>query len=529
MVEQSRGHGRRWLAPAAALLCVAAYVAVARFAGLHGFPLDDAWIHQTYARNLAATGQLAYVPGHPSAGSTSPAWSFLLSIAYLLGLDPALWTHLLGGLSLAASAWFVYRLVSRLVNSKSAEAGLRPSPAWRGAALLAGLLCALEWHLVWAGASGMETALFTALSLWLIDRFWAQVAFREAPPDGPASFQIQEAAVAAISSGVLGAALVLTRPEGIGLVALVVAGSLLLPWPPHRDLLRSRALLAAATVVAFALVLTPYLFFNYQTAGTPWPNTLYAKQAEYGFALSLPARLWRVISPTLVGAQLLLLPGAIYGAYRLLHERRWAMLLPAAWWLGFVIVYALRLPVSYQHGRYTIPTIPILIVYGVWGTATLLRPRSPHLLVRVLSRATPAAVAILALLFFARGALAYRDDVAFIDGEMVDVAGWLDEQVPPGTLIAVHDIGAVGYLSPHPLLDLAGLITPEVIPFITDAERLAAFMVEEGADYAVFFPDFSPTYAQLAADPRFRPVYCADHAWTRAQGRANMCVYQIVE
>ena len=510
-----------WILPVIALLGVAAYIAVASAAGLHGFPLDDAWIHQTYARNLADTGQLAYVPGRPSAGSTSPAWSFLLSIAYLLGLDYALWTGLLGGLSLALSAWFVYRLVARLSPA--------PAPAWRHPALLAGLFCAVEWHMVWAAASGMETALFTALSLWLIDRFWVQIAFREAPPDGPASFQIQEATVAAISTGVLGAALVLTRPEGIGLVALVVAGGLLLPWPPRRDVFRYRALLAAATVVTFVLVLTPYLFFNYQTAGTAWPNTLYAKQAEYGFDLSLPARLWRVLSPTLVGAQLLLLPGAAYALYRLLRERRWAAILPAVWWLGFIIVYALRLPVSYQHGRYTIPTIPILIVYGVWGTTTLLHPHSPHLLVRVLSRAAPAAVAVLAIVFFARGALAYRDDVAFIDGEMVAVAGWLREQVPPETLVAVHDIGAVGYFSPQPLLDLAGLITPDVIPFITDPQRLALWMVDRGAEYAVFFPDFSNTYAQLAADPRFRPVYCADHAWTRAQGQANMCVYQLVE
>ena len=90
MAGKSSRHHERWLAPAAALLGVAAYVALARASGLHGFPLDDAWIHQTYARNLANAGQLAYVPGQPSAGSTSPAWSFLLSISYLLGLDYAL-------------------------------------------------------------------------------------------------------------------------------------------------------------------------------------------------------------------------------------------------------------------------------------------------------------------------------------------------------------------------------------------------------------------------------------------------------
>jgi hypothetical protein len=53
-------------------------------------------------------------------------------------------------------------------------------------------------------------------------------------------------------------------------------------------------------------------------------------------------------------------------------------------------------------------------------------------------------------------------------------------------------------------------------------------MIDEGADYVVFFPDFSPTYVQLAADPRFEPVFCTGYAWTRNAGHENMCVYQLV-
>jgi hypothetical protein len=47
--------------------------------GYFGFPLDDGWIHQTYARNLAEYGQWAYLPGTISGGSTSPLWTLLLS------------------------------------------------------------------------------------------------------------------------------------------------------------------------------------------------------------------------------------------------------------------------------------------------------------------------------------------------------------------------------------------------------------------------------------------------------------------
>jgi hypothetical protein len=500
---------------ALAMLSVGGYLAWGYGQGLLGFPLDDAWIHQTYARNLAQTGQLAYVPGQPSAGSTSPAWSFLLSVSYLLGLDYRLWAYLLGGLSLAATGWLAYRLAHRLVPSNPA------------AALLTGLFCAVEWHLVWAAASGMETMLFTALSLALLEYFFGQMAARQSP-HGPATLQTEQAIVSAVGIGLLGGILTLTRPEGLALTGLVLSALVILPIPSAKSELKGRLLAAGASVLALGVILAPYLAFNLRTSGSLFPNTFYAKQTEYQVDWPLPVRFWRVLSPTLVGAQALLVPGFLYSVYRLVRHRNWPAILPLVWWLAFLSAYALRLPVSYQHGRYAIPTIPLLVLYGIWGTALLLRPRSRHLAVRVLSRGLPLAIALLALLFWGRGTLAYRDDVGLIEGEMVAIAHWLNDNTAPGDLVAVHDIGAVGYLSDRTLLDLAGLITPEVIPFMTDAEQLADWMIQRGAAYAVLFPDFSDAYAQLDADPRLKQVHCTDYAWTLSQGHENLCVYRVV-
>ncbi|MBN1135661.1 MAG: hypothetical protein JXM73_03705 [Anaerolineae bacterium] len=505
----------------AAALSSVLYVAYAWSHGLVGFPLDDAWIHQTYGRNLAQTGQLAYLPGQPSAGSTSPAWSLILSAAYMLKVDFYLWTYLIGGLALAATAWFTYRLFLRL-GAKGK--GLK-------AALWAGLLCAVEWHLVWASVSGMETILFTALSLGLLEYYIGHVAAVHGPAGEPVSVHKEQTIVRAIGIGLLAGVLVLTRPEGVVLAGLVLLAMVGIPWPSTRDELRLRLAAAGAAVMAMAIILSPYVAFNLNTSGTIFPNTFYAKQAEYQTGLPIWTRLWQVLSPTLAGAQALLLPGFVYGVYHLVSRpegrRNWPALVPVVWWAAILGLYALRLPVSYQHGRYTMPSIPLLVLYGVWGTTKMLRPRSPRLWVRVVSRAAPVATAILALLFWWRGASIYRDDAGFIEGEMVAVARWLGEHTAPGDLIAVHDIGAIGYLIDRPLLDLAGLITPEVIPFIADADQLAGWMAGRGAAYAVFFPDFSPAYAQLAADPRFEQLHCADHAWTRQVGQRNLCVYRL--
>ncbi|TEU21371.1 MAG: hypothetical protein E3J21_02005 [Anaerolineales bacterium] len=516
--------------------------------GSLGFPLDDAWIHQTYARNLVRYGQFAYVPGQPSAGSTAPLWTLLLSAGYFLQLDFKMWTFCLGLVLQALTAWAACRLASRLW------------PQQGKVALFAGLFCALEWHLVWAAFSGMETILFILLALWLMERYlWLKSQI----PNPKSQLVI----------GLLGGLLTVTRPEGMvlfGLIALDALGRYLCSIVTTRAVIASEAkqsprrkeeiassqktLLAMTRaeqlrsifapsprgakphlsgflgmLFGFALLLLPYLLFNLTTSGLPFPNTLYAKQAEYQAEIvkfSFAVRLWRVTRPTIVGAQALLLPGFAFAIYRTIREKRGKAALPLLWWATTLVLYAWRLPQDYQHGRYLIPTIPILIIFGSWGTLNLLRLDSRQTIARVLSRAMFIAACVLLLVFWIIGARAYAADVGFIEGEMVAVAHWLEAHTPSDALIAVHDIGAVGYLVDRPLLDLAGLITPEVVPFIADEARLLAFMEEKGADYVVFFPDWSPTYARMSQDPRLHPVYRTGYAWTLRQGHANMVVYE---
>ncbi len=133
----------------AALSLLGAALAAGLFLGVSartygiGFPLDDAWIHQTYARNLADLHEWSYVPGQPSAGSTSPLWTLATAVGRWLRLDPRAWAFALGVLLLGGTGWLGARWIARRGD---------PSWAWWGA-----LVVVLEWHLVWAGLSGMET------------------------------------------------------------------------------------------------------------------------------------------------------------------------------------------------------------------------------------------------------------------------------------------------------------------------------------------------------------------------------------
>ena len=65
----------RWRAGLALALLVYALGVVAYRDAI----MDDTFIHLQYARNLRARGELAFNPGEPSLGTTSPLWVLLLA------------------------------------------------------------------------------------------------------------------------------------------------------------------------------------------------------------------------------------------------------------------------------------------------------------------------------------------------------------------------------------------------------------------------------------------------------------------
>ncbi len=492
-----------WVLVLMAFVSAGAYVGLAASRGVVGFPLDDAWIHQVYARNLGMRGEFAFFTGQLSAGSTSPLWTILLALGYLLRIDFRVWAYLLGVVLLGASAITASRLVDRLSSFLSASYA---APA----KMIVPMFLLFEWHLAWSAASGMEILLFVLLALVLLARFYA----------GTRSWLL----------GALAGLLTLTRPEGMVLAGLVGLGLLWQTWELYQHKQETRIDFGALTIVAiqfiagFALVLAPDLIFNFIVGGTLLPNTFYAKTAEYAILFeqsSLFARWWNLSSVSWTGAQILLGPGAIYLVIALARRRAWLALIPFAWILLLPALYAIRLPVVYQHGRYEMPTIPFIALYGVCGTAALLARLNQRLV-----RATWAlsTVAVL-IVFWLLGAAQYANDVAIIDCEMVGTAQWVAANVPPDAVIAAHDIGALGYYWNHPFIDLAGLVSPDVIPFLRDESRLRDYLFSRQAAFVIVFPDWYPMFD---ADARFVRADQTDCAVTRAAGEKNMIVYRLV-
>ena len=127
------------------------------------------------------------------------------------------------------------------------------------------------------------------------------------------------------------------------------------------------------------------------------------------------------------------------------------------------------------------------------------------------------------IIFWGLGATAYSKDVAYIESEMVDTARWVSDNLQHGALIATHDIGALGYFGNHKLLDLAGLVSPQVIPIIQNINELSDYMNKENVDYLVTFPDWYPELTDKLPE-----VFTTNGIFTSKMGGTNMVVYKWV-
>lgn len=482
-----RSRGCWVLLPTLALLSIGGFLLLSQSLEGPGYPLDDAWIHQTYARNVVRSGSWSFQAGQVSAGSTSPAWTALLIPGYWLGVSPVVWSSLLGVLLLVVVADTGRRWLRRQA---------RLVPSW---ALLAAALFPLEWHLVWAALSGMESLAAGALAM-----VFAQLL------NGRARSPLLLGALAGFG--------IWLRPD---MLTVVAVGAWL--WLFERARKKSAWNWALRYGLGVVLLVTPYLLWQWSLSGSPWPSTYYAKQAEYASLLRAPllARYLAQWRAPLAGPLAVLLPGLGLWSWHRLRARQWGRLGPLLWAILYPGLFALRLPATYQHGRYAMPAIPVLMALCLEGMSeTLVRLRDPRWR-WVLPRAWIASLALAAGIFSGLGARAYALDVAIIESEMVRTANWIAENTEPEALIAAHDIGALGYFGNRQILDLAGLVSPEVIPILRDEQALETLLAREGADYLMTFPAW---YPRLVADRE--PVFAPDAPYSPAAGGGHMSVYR---
>ncbi len=471
---------------AAAFLSVGGYLFYSTWNGFVGFPLDDAWIHQVYARNLVEGGEWAFNPGESSGGSTSPLWSLLMAAGYFARINPVIWSGLLGWLTLFLIAVFADELV------RSWAPDYKSSIPW------VGFFFTFEWHLIWASVSGMETSLYVLAVLLTF-----HTLSRKTPLFGTAGLII------GICTWI--------RPDGLTLLGPAFLCTILCTGSSRERFARISILSGS-----FLLVFVPYLLFNLQFAGSIWPTTYSAKQAEYAAATGYPLlqRLWWLLLPFLAGGGVMLLPGVMMSAWFAWKKKN---VLPGAmflWISGYLLIYAIKLPVYYQHGRYMIPAMAGFFLIGLWGWLTWMRKWPTKKWASLTHFFVITCVVAVTGIFFFLGAVTFKTDTAIIETEMVYTAKWVRSHIPAGSRVAAHDIGAMGYFSGHEIIDLAGLVNPEIIPIIRDEASIERYLDKQKVDFFVTFPGWYPL---LTAERE--AIFRSEGSISIQSGGENMAVF----
>ena len=470
----------------------------------HGFPLDDSYIHQTVARNLAAHGTLGFTAGRSSSGATSVLWTLLQAIRYRVAgsLDPVLYN--------VAISYGLLALIGPLLFILARRDGLSASICWLLAASPAFL-----GNFLWLGTIGMEHLLFVVLSLaalylWLL-------------PSG--------ALLSALGGGLACGLLALTRPEAIVFGPLLVLVTLWLPAPAQRRSWRDRSMLLSL----WALLTAAMLGTNLHTSGTLLPATLKGRRWLYfhgsGGPFSLSSKLrfcgswvqrlprqfslahthqivsvWEFRSRSAV-LGLVLLVLMIGGAVFLLRRAPLRIGLLMGWAALHFSIYLFTFPSGGHGGRYQPLTLLLflpLVLLGFYEFSCVVFHGQTEWV---------SASTVLALLLAGITSLHTWRKVTVVGINHINdthgrIAQWMNGNISHSATFAAFDIGRVSYDWTGDVIDLGGLVDPTYVHYLQEG-RVGDYLRERHIEY-VLLPNVGTVDMGLQAiHGKFLIRYCS--------------------
>jgi len=85
---------------------------------------------------------------------------------------------------------------------------------------------------------------------------------------------------------------------------------------------------------------------------------------------------------------------------------------------------------------------------------------------------------------------AYAGTCRYINDRQVKTALWMRDNLPQDAVIATHDIGAIAFYSERRIVDMVGLVSPEMIHNIGRTDLLMKFLVQHRATHLAVLRDW---------------------------------------
>ena len=451
----------------------------------HLLIFDDSYITLRFAANFFKYRGITYDGSTFLSGATSPLHIiFIALLGLFMEMEEA--SLVIGVLFFFFSSLLVYLWTFALYNN-------------RGCALLGGVLMSTSGWLIFDALNGLETTTFICLSLLT---FYLYYCYEHKP------FYTIPLVLS-----------ILTRPEG-----WFIAGALFI-WEFIKFGMKNKKALRTFLTTAglFMLLITPYGLLSFYCTGSLLPGTAFSKAVYFGES-SIPVinkagcfinGLLLFYKTLLYPALLLLLPVVLCASKVISLTYLWL------YYGIFCLIYFLFFPCSIKHYwcRYQHIFIPMLILALSGGAFELLKRCRQRTVKISLTGFIALAIIYNQSLSFTSAENTYKEEMSSTRNTKIALARWLKDNTPAHALIALHDIGAVGYFSERNILDLVGLVNPEVtryyldqrsnMPLSLSKRNIINYLKEKRPDYLVMFPEWDKFFNVLhpANKKYFRLIY----------------------
>jgi arabinofuranosyltransferase len=434
--------------------------------GYFGFPLDDPWIHLTFAKNLAKYFSFSYFKNEMvTAGSTSPIYTALLSVGFFISNNEFILSYFLGILFLAASGIFFYKLSSFDFNKENIFA-----------IFCTAIFISDKW-MNFISVSGMETTMYIFILI-------ACAYF----------YRKKKSIPFAIFAGLI----IWTRPDGVAFYAALIVDYLWLLFTSKSDkslkIFSKKDYIKIVTI--FSVLLLLYFALNIMLSSSLLPNTYTAKLTYYSPEFKSRSEFFKneVWNYFTSGGYGIIMAGFMIAAVIMFKDLFKKNYNKSILYIGFIVAlvfeYWYKLPYAHRFGRYMMPVIPFFILASASGYREIFYAIGKYMkgkaVYLALSVIVFGATFVLNVINFKPTSSSYSEECKYINDRQVAASLWLRDNTKPEDIIATHDVGAIGFYSERKIVDIAGLITPELISKINTkdySEYLKNYLKEKNVSY----------------------------------------------
>lgn len=467
--------------------------------GVMSFTLDDPWIHLTFARNLADYFSFSYYQAEMvTAGSTSPLYTLILAACMLIYKNEMILSYVLGAVFFSAASFFFFKISMMEFSDKVYLS------------LMVTLIFIFDKWMNFISMSGMETILFILILIA------AAFSYKGRKP---------------VLLGILLGLTIWARPDGIAFVFAVFVTYLIERYwfrlKPGVEIFGRKDLIKI--ILCFFILTALYVILNLVLSGTFVPNTYFAKVAFYidnaKRLTFLKETIWGFFTKDYYS---ILMPGFIisvaafiYSLYKRSYNGNAVYLL---FIFLFIIQYTIKFAVINRFGRYMMPAVPFFILTSMYGYYVIILFLISKFRSKLIGTAAYSILFLVTFYYcyqsFEKSKVEYAKWCKHTYDRHIKTAYWLRDKTKESDVIATHDIGAIGFYSGRRIVDVGGLVTPELAEKLNESDYvpfMEEYLKAHNVSYVAFLDEWYTIMNQ-------RPLVM----YPESAGYENLLVFKFV-